>query len=61
MREDQIIIISTHQVKDIETLLDHITIIEPNTVLLNEKINIEEPINIEELFIKTINKQEIGG
>ncbi|MDO5481787.1 MAG: ABC transporter ATP-binding protein [Bacteroidaceae bacterium] len=61
MREDQIIIISTHQVKDIETLLDHITIIEPNTVLLNEKINIEEPVNIEELFIQTINKQEIGG
>ena len=56
MRDDQIIIISTHQVKDIETLLDHITIIEPNTVLLNEKINIEEPINIEELFIQTINK-----
>lgn len=61
MRDDQIIIISTHQVKDIETLLDHITIIEPNTVLLNEKINIEEPVNIEELFIQTINKQEIGG
>lgn len=61
MRDDQIIIISTHQVKDIETLLDHVTIIEPNTVLLNERINLEEPINLEELFIQTVNKHEIGG
>ena len=58
MREDQIIIISTHQVKDIETLLDHITIIKPNTVLLNERINMEEYTNLEELFIQTINKQK---
>ena len=58
MRDDQIIIISTHQVKDIETLLDHITIIEPNNVLLNERVNMEEYTNLEELFIQTINKQK---
>ena len=55
MREDQMVVISTHQVRDVETLLDHVTIIEQNTVLLNEKINVEEPINLEEMFIKTLN------
>lgn len=56
MREDQIIIISTHQVRDVELLLDHVTIIDDNKVLLNEAINVEEPINLEELFLNTINK-----
>ena len=55
MREDQTVIISTHQVRDVETLLDHVTIIEQNTVLLNKRINVEEPINLEEMFIRTIN------
>ncbi len=34
MREDQIIIISTHQVRDVEQLLDTVCIIERNEVLL---------------------------
>jgi ABC-2 type transport system ATP-binding protein len=59
MGEDQIIIISTHQVRDIELLLDHITIIDDNKVLMNEPINIEEPVNLEELFINTVTKAEI--
>jgi ABC-2 type transport system ATP-binding protein len=56
MREDQIIIISTHQVKDVELLLDHVTIIDDNRVLLNDVIDVEEPVNLEELFLKTIEK-----
>ena len=60
MREDQIIIISTHQVRDVETLLDHVTIIDKNTVLLNEAMNLDEPVNLEELFIKTLTQKEIG-
>lgn len=59
MREDQIVVISTHQVRDVETLLDHVTIVEQNAVLLNEKINVEEPINLEELFIKALNGANI--
>lgn len=55
MREDQTVVISTHQVRDVETLLDHVTIIEQNTVLLSEKINVEEPINLEEMFIKALS------
>ena len=61
MRDDQIVIISTHQVRDVETLLDHVTIIDQNKVLLNEKMNMEEPVNLEELFIKALTKAEIGG
>ena len=61
MREDQTIIISTHQVRDVETLLDHVTIIDQNRVLVNERMNMEEPVNLEELFIKALTKAEIGG
>ena len=55
MREDQMVIVSTHQVRDVETLLDHVTIVEQNAVLLNKKLNMEEPINLEEMFIKALN------
>ena len=59
MRDDQIVVISTHQIRDVETLLDHVTIIEQNAVLLNERINMEEPVNLEELFIKALNQASI--
>ncbi|MBR0046114.1 MAG: ABC transporter ATP-binding protein [Bacteroidaceae bacterium] len=61
MREGQTIIISTHQVRDVETLLDHVTIIEQNAVLLNEKMNMEEPVNLEELFIEALNRAQISA
>ena len=55
MSEDKTIIISTHQVHDVERLLDHVCIIERNKVLLNEPlVEKDEPINLEELFIKTV-------
>ena len=57
MSEDKTIIISTHQVHDVELLLDHVCIIEPNKVLLNEPlVEKDEPVNLEELFIKTISR-----
>lgn len=39
MNEKRIIIISTHQVGDVENLLDHVVIVERNQVLLNESMN----------------------
>ncbi|MBR6032433.1 MAG: ABC transporter ATP-binding protein [Bacteroidaceae bacterium] len=55
MAEDKTVIISTHQVHDVERLLDHVCIIERNRVLLNEPlVEKDEPINLEELFIKTL-------
>jgi len=56
MRDDQIVIISTHQVRDVELLLDHVTIIDNNRVLYNDKLNVEEPVNLEDLFLKVIEK-----
>ena len=54
MTEEKTIIISTHQVHDVERLLDHVTIIDRNCVLLQQPLVEEtEPINLEELFIKT--------
>lgn len=57
MRDDQIIVISTHQVRDVELLLDHVTIINDNRVLYNGGINLEEPVNLEELFLKALEEQ----
>ena len=58
MSEDKTIIISTHQVHDVELLLDHVCIIERNKVLLNEPlVEKDEPINLEELFIKTVEQR----
>lgn len=55
MSENQIIIISTHQVRDVEQLLDHVTIINKTDVLLNEPINMDEPLDLEKLFIDTVS------
>lgn len=55
MRDDQTILISTHQVRDVEQLLDHVTIIDQNAVLVNQAIDMEEPLDLEALFINTVN------
>ncbi len=58
MSEDKTIIISTHQVHDVELLLDHVCIIERNNVLLNEPlVEKDQAINLEELFIKTVEQR----
>ena len=58
MNDEKTVIISTHQVHDVEHLLDHVCIIERNKVLLNEPLveNEQSPIDLEELFIKTVSK-----
>ena len=60
MNDNKTIIISTHQVHDVERLLDHVCIIERNQVLLNDPLEEnDEPIDLEELFIKTVEKYTI--
>lgn len=54
MSKDQIIIISTHQVKDVEQIIDHVTIINNNEVLMHEALNPEQPVNLEETFLSKI-------
>ncbi len=54
MNDEQIIIISTHQVRDVEQLISHVTIINDNKVLMNEALNPEEPVNLEKLFLEKV-------
>ena len=58
MSEEKTLIISTHQVHDVELLLDHVVIIDRNRVLLDQKLEErdDEPIDIEKLFIETLTK-----
>ena len=58
MNDEKTIIVSTHQVHDVERLLDHVCIIERNKVLLNEPLveNEDSSIDLEELFIKTVSR-----
>ncbi len=60
MTEERTVIVSTHQVHDVERLLDHVCIIDRNQVLLNEPlVEKDEPINLEELFIKTVEQKQL--
>ena len=56
MSEEKTLIISTHQVHDVELLLDHVVIIDRNRVLLDQKLEESDdaPIDIEKLFIDTL-------
>ncbi len=58
MSEEKTLIISTHQVHDVELLLDHVVIIDRNRVLLDQKLEESDdaPIDIEKLFIETLTK-----
>lgn len=38
MTDEKIVLISTHQVRDIDTLLDHVTIIDGSDILLNSSV-----------------------
>ena len=55
MTDDRTVIVSTHQVHDVERLLDHVCIIDRNRVLLNEPlVEKDQAIDLEELFIQTV-------
>ena len=58
MSDDKTVIISTHQVHDVERLLDHVVIVDRNRVLLDQRLEEtdEAPIDIEKLFIDTLTK-----
>lgn len=60
MSEDKTIIISTHQVHDVERMLDHVCIIGPNKVLLDAPlVETDEPIDLEKLFIETLTNKKV--
>lgn len=58
MSADKTILISTHQVHDVEHLLDHVTIIDQNKVLLSQSLtDSENPLDLEKLFVDTLTHQ----
>ena len=55
MDEDKTVLVSTHQVHDVERLLDHVTIINGNQVLLHGPLNEDNgPVDLEKLFIEIV-------
>lgn len=59
MTPDKTVIISTHQVHDVERLVDHVVIISTGSVLLDTKlVETETPIDLEELFIQTVKNSQ---
>ena len=61
MEEDKTVLVSTHQVHDVERLLDHVTIINGNQVLLHGPLNEDNgPVDLEKLFIETVEGIHTG-
>ena len=58
MTENKTVIISTHQVHDVERLLDHVVTIDRNRILLDKRLEETDdtPVDIEKLFIDTLTK-----
>jgi ABC-2 type transport system ATP-binding protein len=60
MSPERTIIISTHQVHDVENLLTDVVILDHNKVLLNQTITADcETVNLENLFIETITRNAL--
>jgi ABC-2 type transport system ATP-binding protein len=58
IKEDQLIIISTHQVKDLDSLIDHILILEDKKIILHEPV---ENITQKLAFKQVLNLDEIAS
>lgn len=55
MSPEKTVIVSTHQVHDVERVLDHVVIIDRNRVLLNQPlVENDEPVDLEKLFVDTL-------
>lgn len=54
MSEEKTILISTHQVRDIDKMLDHVMIITNNKLLKSESI-VDSDMNLEQIFMDTIS------
>jgi ABC-2 type transport system ATP-binding protein len=54
MSEEKTILIGTHQVRDIDKMLDHVMIITGNKLLKSESI-VDSDMNLEQIFMDTIS------
>ena len=53
MNPQKTLIISTHNVHDVENLLDHVTIVDNKKVLLQRTLG-ADPVDLENLFVETV-------
>ncbi|HBE54664.1 MAG TPA: ABC transporter ATP-binding protein [Prevotellaceae bacterium] len=62
MDEQKTVLVSTHQVHDVERLLDHVTIIDGNRVLMHAPLNEDNgPVDLERLFVETVEGACVGA
>lgn len=58
MNEDRVVVISTHQVKDIDKIIDHVLILDDSRVLLNAGV---EQITEKLLFVESADAGLVSG
>lgn len=58
MGENRSILISTHQVRDLENMIDRVLVLHDNTMLLNESI---DNITAKLEFVRAFSKEELAG
>lgn len=58
MSDNKTIIISTHQVKDVDKLLDHVVVMNTNRVLLDESVS---SVCDKLKFVETVGTKPIDG
>lgn len=68
IKDDQLIIISTHQVKDLDSLIDYVLILEDKQIILNqpvenitEKLAFKQVINLDEVTSPIYNEGALKG
>jgi ABC-2 type transport system ATP-binding protein len=68
IKDDQLIIISTHQVKDLDSLIDYVLILEDKQIILNqpvenitEKLAFKHVINLDEVTSPIYNEGALKG
>ena len=55
MDDQKTVLVSTHQVHDVERLLDHVTILDGNRVLMHGPLSEDRgPVDLEKLFVETV-------
>jgi len=61
LEEDRILLISTHQVRDLQSLIDHILILDQGRIILSRSVEEDEPcrVDLETLFNATTSSNQI--
>ena len=60
MTDEKTVLISTHQVHDVERLLDHLMVIDHSRILYNKPLeeNDENALNLEKMYLEIVGKSK---